>query len=121
MEDRVRVLEGRLRTAIMAGDADALDRLLADDALYTDPTGAVMDKAADLAAHRSGALRVTRFDVEDQAIRLIGTDAAVVQLRVSVAGSFGDAPIAGTFSYMRTWSLIDGRVVAASCTPIAGA
>jgi hypothetical protein len=42
-----------LRAAMLSNDVDALDTLLDDDLIFTIPTGQIISKHDDLAAHRS--------------------------------------------------------------------
>jgi len=51
-------LEADLRRAQLTADVDALDRLIAEDLLFTGPDGELGTKTQDLAAHQSGVLRI---------------------------------------------------------------
>ena len=53
-------LEERLRAAQLGADVAALDRLLADELLFTGPDGNLGAKAQDLESHRSGAVAYSR-------------------------------------------------------------
>ena len=112
-EQAVSDLEERLRRAMLASDADALDALVSDGLLFTTPTGDVVGKAADLGEHRSGRLRLTALDPSDR--RVVTTEgAAVVSVRMDVAGTYGGEPFSGAYRYTRVWGRADGawRVVA---------
>ncbi|MFC7553871.1 nuclear transport factor 2 family protein [Pseudoroseomonas wenyumeiae] len=71
-EAEVEAAEAELRDAMLRGHVEALDRLLADELIFTSHTGHVMGKAEDLAAHRDRLLRLSRVDVSDRQIRLAG-------------------------------------------------
>ncbi len=118
MTDAIVEMEEALRRAMLAGDAEALDRLLADDTVFTDQNGGRMGKQEDLAAHRSGLLRLTNVDVSEQEIRMFG-DVAVVTLTAALAGSYGGEGFAGRFAYTRVWARAGDswRVAAAHCSP----
>lgn len=112
-EQAVSDLEERLRHAMLASDADQLDALIADDLLFTTPTGAVVGKAADLDEHRSGRLRLTALDPTDR--RVVTTPgAAVVSVLMAVSGVYAGEPFSGTFRYTRVWGPVgpSWRVVA---------
>ena len=115
--------EARLRAAMLAGDVAALDALLGDALVFTDHTGARLGKAEDLAAHRSGRLRLTRLDPRGQTlIRRLG-DTAIVCITLDLAGRFDAQPFVGTFTYTRLWHLGDDgrwRVEAAHCSAVVG-
>lgn len=49
MDAEFEALEGQLRLAQLTADVDVLDRLIADDLLFTGPDGALVTKADDLA------------------------------------------------------------------------
>lgn len=113
--------EARLRAAMLAGDVAALDALLGDALVFTDHTGARLSKAEDLAAHRSGRLRLARLEPSGQTlIRRLG-DTAIVCVTLDLAGRFDAQPFAGTFAYTRVWHRgEDGRwrVEAAHCSAV---
>ncbi len=118
--DVVERLEERLCAAMLAGDADMLDGLLADDLVFINQQGQRLGKAEDLAAHRSGNLRLTRLDISQRDIRVF-EGGAVVTLRADLGGSFAGTPFAGAFSYTRVWRRQSNRwqVVSAHCSAIA--
>jgi len=94
--------ERRLQAAQRAGDVDALDALLDDRLVATGPDGASFDKADDLAAHRSGALRITKLVQEDLDVLLDG-DVAITRVTTSAEAVQGGVPMAGRLKYTRTW------------------
>lgn len=114
--------EAQLRTAMLAGDADALDALLGEETVFTDPSGARMGKAPDLATHRSGLLRIERIDpAAPLSIRRLG-DTAIACVTMELAGTFDGQRFGGTFAYTRVWHRdADGRwrVEAAHCSQTA--
>ena len=112
-EQAVSELEERLRQAMLASDVDRLDMLIDDDLLFTTQTGAVVGKAADLNAHRSGQLRLTTLDPSDQRVLFAG-ETAVVSVLMDVAGTYEGEPFAGAYRYTRVWGHAGGawRVVA---------
>lgn len=105
--------EAALRRAQLASDADALERLLDEALLLTGPDGALYTRADDLAAHRGGAIRITRLEPREEQVRRFG-DVVVVVVRMEMAGAVGGQPFAGAYRYTRVWGeRADGwRVVA---------
>ncbi|HYW52232.1 MAG TPA: nuclear transport factor 2 family protein [Gemmatimonadaceae bacterium] len=101
-------LEGELRLAQLTSDVDTLDRLIADDLLFTGPDGALATKADDLASHRTGAVVFTSHDIETMTVRRVTPDVAIVALRARLAGIAGGAAFAGIFCYTRLWARRDG-------------
>lgn len=118
--DGVVAAEAALRGAMLAGDVAALDRLIGDDCLFTDQNGGRLTKAADLEAHRSGLLRVTRMEVlGEPAVRVLG-EVAVVAVSLRLEGAYGGGGFAGDFAYTRVWrrGAAGWRVEAAHCCAV---
>ena len=61
-----------------AGDADALEQLLADDFLLVGPLGFMLDKTQYLGSRRSGDLRHTSLDREGVRVRAYDNAAVAV-------------------------------------------
>jgi ketosteroid isomerase-like protein len=120
MTAEIEAMEARLRAAMLAGDVAALDGLLADDLVFTDHNGYRLGKADDLGAYRSGLLKVERLEMIDPAIRVLG-DAALVAVRVELAGSYDGQAFDGTYAYTRAWMRQAGkwRIAAAHCSTAA--
>src|SRR5262245_32821910 len=73
--------EARIRDAQLNADVAALDRLLADELLFTGPDGRVGTKAEDLDAHAKGTVRFRAHEPEELRIRRVGAHVAIVALR----------------------------------------
>jgi ketosteroid isomerase-like protein len=101
-------LEAEIRAAQLAADVVALDRLIADELLFTGPDGELGSKAEDLAAHRSGVVRVREHEPEELRIRRIGHDVAIVALRTRLAVEVSGTTVRGTYRYTRVWAREDG-------------
>lgn len=76
-ERQVRQLEEDLIEAFRRNDTATLERILADDFVFTDPRGASITKDFWLADLRSGAFSFESVEIEDVRVRLAG-DAALV-------------------------------------------
>ena len=96
--------EDRLRAAMLASDVAALDELLAADLIFTNHLGQVLGKEDDLAAYRSGNLKITKLESSEQQVRLIG-NIAVVSVRVNVSGTYDGHPANGDLRFTRVWAL----------------
>jgi ketosteroid isomerase-like protein len=97
-------LEAAIRTAQLAADVEALDRLIADELLFTGPDGQLATKAQDLAAHRSGAVRIREHIPTELRIRRLSSDAAIVALRARLTVELQGSTVTGTYRYTRIWS-----------------
>jgi ketosteroid isomerase-like protein len=117
--------EAQLRAAQLAADVAALDRLIADELLFTGPDGELGTKAQDLAAHGSGEVRFRGHEPEELRVRRVGADVVVSALRARLAVEVAGTLLRGTYRYTRVWAREGGgpwRVVGGhvSAVPDAG-
>jgi ketosteroid isomerase-like protein len=77
VEDELNQLEESRYAALIAGDWQALDALLADEFFYNTGTGASLTKSAFIEYMKSGAAVVKKAVREDSRVRVYG-DAALV-------------------------------------------
>jgi ketosteroid isomerase-like protein len=108
-DEEMVALEAQIRVAQLAGDVDALDRLIADELLFAGPDGQLGTKAQDLEAHGSGIIRFRAHEPEELRVRRIGADVAITSLRARLAVEFGGKIVRGTYRYLRVWAREDGR------------
>jgi ketosteroid isomerase-like protein len=101
-------LEADLRSAQLTADVDALDRLIAEDLLFTGPDGQLGTKAQDLAAHQSGVVRIREHQPTELRVRRIGSDVAIVALRTRLLVEVNGATVRGTYRYTRVWAREQG-------------
>ncbi|TKH46794.1 nuclear transport factor 2 family protein [Paenibacillus sp. FSL R10-2782] len=92
--------EEKLRKAMLSSDVKVLDELIYDDLIFVNHFGQMLDKEADLEAHRSGVLHFTDIQVLDQKVILLD-DTAVTVTRVSLRGTVGNEPIEDEMCYTR--------------------
>jgi ketosteroid isomerase-like protein len=112
--------EAALRRAQLASDAVSLGDLIDDELVFVGPDGLIYGKQDDLAAHRSGAIRITKLEPSDERIQDFG-EIAVVSVRMEMSGEFKGSPFAGPVRYTRVWRRSDTgwRVVAGHVSAIA--
>jgi ketosteroid isomerase-like protein len=103
-------LETQIRAAQLAADVTALDRLIADELLFTGPDGQLGTKSMDLEAHGSGAIRFRAHEPEELRIRRVGADVAVTSLRARLAVEVAGTTHRGTYRYTRVWGRESGGV-----------
>jgi ketosteroid isomerase-like protein len=117
-ERSVLLAERALQAAMLAGDADELDRLLHPELLAVGPDGQMIDKAGDLASHRSGVFKIFELSEEAVRVKVLG-DTALTFVVLRIRGSIDDAEISGRMRYTRTWIRDGGawRVVGAHISP----
>jgi ketosteroid isomerase-like protein len=96
--------EDRLRAAMLSSDVNALDELLAPELIFTNHLGQLLGKEDDLAAHRSGMLKVKDLRFFEQHVQLNG-DVAIVSVRTQLSGTYDGNPANGDFRFTRVWAL----------------
>jgi ketosteroid isomerase-like protein len=101
-------LESVWNEAHVQGDAEALDRLWADDLVSTVPRMRVMSKADTLGIWRSGRMKFLRYETSDTRIRLYG-DSAVVTGRLQRAREVGGQAVADDWRFTKVYIRRDGR------------
>ncbi|MGO4448296.1 nuclear transport factor 2 family protein [Phyllobacterium sp. TAF24] len=111
--------EERLRLAMLAGDVEALNTLLADDLIFIDHQGRRASKADDLQVYRSGVLELVQIEILDRIIKPLD-NAALVSLRARVAGAYYGEKFSEKLAYTRVWSRTSGAwtIIAAHCSRI---
>lgn len=100
--ETVEALEEQWRQAQLNADVPAMDRLLAEDFVGITAFGQVTTKAQQLARVRDRVIALTRLDLSDMKVKLIGS-IAVVTTRAEVEGTSDGRSISGAFRYTRVY------------------
>jgi len=101
-KQQVELLEEQWRVAQLSGDVATMDRLLSDDYIGISLNGQVNTKAQQLERTRTQRISLTRLDVTDRKVKLVGS-VAIVTSRAEVEGVSDSAPIKGTYRYTRVY------------------
>ncbi len=80
MEKELLKLEDEFARAVASNDADALDKVLANDWIIVESDGGIIDKVRFLGVIRSGALSHESMESADLEVRLYGNTAVVTGL-----------------------------------------
>jgi len=107
IEQLVRQLNDEWVKAIVRADADALDRILAEDFFFTYPLEGD-DKAQFIADVTSGNLKVAHISREHLSVRVFGTS-AVLTARDSVTWLYHGRKMAGQYKIMCVYTERHGR------------
>ena len=99
---QVEQLESEWRTAQLAGDIPTMDHMLSDDYVGITMTGQVTTKAQQMARLRSRTLVLTRLDMQDVKIKLVG-QVAIVTVKARVEGTSDAKRIDGEYRYTRIY------------------
>src|SRR6266481_7177935 len=113
----------RFFDALIAGDAQALDHILADDFILIDVMcGSEITKPAFLTAIGSGQIKFESIEPAENRVRLYQTT-AIITGRTQMKGKLGDAPFAASSRYTHVFvdQLGDWRLATAQGTQISPA
>ena len=111
----------RFFNALIAGDVQALNRILADDFILIDVmSGSEITKPAFLAAIGSGQVKFKAIEPADNRVRLYQTT-AIITGRTQMNGRLGDAPFTSNSRYTHVFvsQQNEWRLATAQGTPIA--
>jgi ketosteroid isomerase-like protein len=100
---QVEKLEETWRTAQLNGDVEAMDKLLSDDYVGITMNGQVVTKMQQLERIRNRNTVLTRIELDDVKVKLIG-QTAIVTSRAEVDGTSDGAAMHGTYRYTRVYS-----------------
>jgi ketosteroid isomerase-like protein len=103
VETQIRACEERLYAAMLASDVAELDALIADDLLFTGPTGELATKAMDLELHRSGGTQFLELTPKELEIRVWSEEFALASAKVFLRGTYLGQAFAGEYRYTRIW------------------
>jgi uncharacterized protein (TIGR02246 family) len=120
-EQAVRQLLNDISAALSRNDADALDRIYADDYTLVNEYGVLGTKAPRIAAIKSGELKYESVSFDEVNVRMYG-NTAVANYRVTSKGLSKGQAIGGQFRATSTYVNTKGRwqLVAAQVTRITG-
>lgn len=97
-------LEDQWRQAQLSGDIPSMEKLLSDNYIGITVSGQVVTKAQQLDRMRSRSLVITRFEMSDTKIKLIGNGhVAIVNSLAQVEGTADTRAINGSFRYTRVY------------------
>jgi len=110
MEAAVLKMGQKYNEMIVRGDAAEIEKILADEYLYTDDKGKVLNKTEDLATYKNRQSKIESAETTDQKVRVIGNNAAVETGTFHVKGTDKDGkPFDETERYTTTWVARNGQ------------
>jgi len=109
VKQQIEDMEQQWRSATLAGDATSMDKLLSDDYVGISWTGQVNTKAMQIDRLRTRNLSISKLDVSDTKVKLLG-NVAIVTARADVDGMNDGTDMKGTFRYTRVYQRLPGGV-----------
>ena len=95
-------------TAVKQRDVEKIDRLQAEEFVFTDPAGRTWTKARSLDSIRSGDLEIDSFELNDVQVKIYG-ETAVVTFAITWNGNFRGNDISGPQRMTDVFVKRDGR------------
>ena len=100
---QVEQMEQAWRTAELSGNVDAMSKLLSDDFVGINMSGQVVTKMQLLERMSGRRTVLTRLDLDDVHVKLLG-QTAIVTSRAEVEGTNEGAPVHGNYRYTRVYT-----------------
>ena len=108
-KQQVEELEQQWRAATLGGDVASIDRLLSDDYVGISWNGQVSTKPMQLDRLRTRAFTVSRLELQDSKVKVVGNVAIVTSLAL-LEGTSEGTEIKGTFRYTRVYQKLASGV-----------
>jgi ketosteroid isomerase-like protein len=102
-------LEKQWRQAALADDVPTMDKLLSEDYLGITGNGEVLTKSQQLDRMRDGRFMITKLEMSEVKIKLVGNIAIVTSL-AQVEGATGDETLHGAYRYTRVYQRMPGGI-----------
>ena len=101
-EQQIKTATNNLIAAVLKGDTDTLEKLLADDYTGVRGDGSVLTKAQEIEKYKSGAIKYESNEIKDLKVRVYGHTAVSMSLSSSKNIRDGKEHI-GTTRSIRVW------------------
>jgi ketosteroid isomerase-like protein len=109
LKQQVEELEQQWRTAQLAGDVAAMDKLLSEDYIGISINGQVNTKAQQLERVSTRRVAITKLDLSEMKVKLIGS-IAIVTSRAQVEGTSDNVSVKGNYRYTRVYQHLPSGV-----------
>lgn len=112
-------MEQEMADAIVKGDVSVWDKYSADNSVFTDPGGMMMNKAQSMAMFKSGDLKIESTKLHDMTVQMFG-NTAVVTYRTTDKGTYKGKDLSGDYSWTDVFTKMGGKwkMVAGQGTPV---
>ena len=107
-EQQIIQIERAWIDAFVGSDTQTLERILADDFIFTDPAGNILTKAEWIEDMTNGSLNFESIQIDHLKVRLFGDSAAVANGRTTVKAQSKEGGFNGKFCYTVMYLKRDG-------------
>ena len=107
-EQLLQTLEQEWADAVKRRDVGVIDRIQAEEYVFTDPAGGMWTKTRELDTIKAGDLQIDSFELSEVTVRIYD-NAAVVTLRIVWQGKFRDTDISGPQRMTDMFVKLNGR------------
>ncbi|MEJ7847046.1 MAG: nuclear transport factor 2 family protein [Pyrinomonadaceae bacterium] len=118
-EQTLMKMEQEMADAIVKGDMSVWDKYSADNSVFTDPGGMMMNKAQSMAMFKSGDLKIESTKMDDMKVQMFG-NTAIVTYRTTDKGMYKGKDISGEYRWTDVFAKIGGKwkMIAGQGTPV---
>jgi ketosteroid isomerase-like protein len=109
MEQQVMKAGHAYNEMLKRNDVAAMERILADEYMYTSSEGTVTNKAQEIERHKSGRIKFEIAETTDQKVRITGNGSAVETATFRVKGTNDGKAFDETERYTTVWVWRGGR------------
>jgi uncharacterized protein (TIGR02246 family) len=107
-EQQIMQIEHDWIDAFVGGDTETVERILAEDFIFTDPAGNILTKAEWIEDMINGSLKFESIHIDDLKVRVLGDSAAVANGRTTVKAQSKEGGFNGKFCYTVMYLKRDG-------------
>ncbi len=118
-EQTLMKMEQEMADAIVKGDTSVWDKYSADNSVFTDPGGILMNKAQSMAMFKSGDLKIESTKIDDMKVQMFG-NTAIVTYKTTDKGKYKTTDISGEYRWTDVFAKVGGKwkLIAGQGTPI---
>lgn len=118
-EQTLMKMEQEMADAIVKGDTSVWDKYSADNAVFTDPGGMLMNKAQSMAMFKSGDLKLESTKIDGMKVQMFGNTAVVTYTSMD-KGTYKGRDISGEYRWTDVFAKVGGKwkLIAGQGTPI---
>ncbi len=119
VEQTIMKMEQEMTDGVIKGDMSVYDKYAADNAVFTDPGGMLMNKAQSMAMFKAGDLKIESSKIDGMKVQMFGNTAVVTYTSMD-KGMYKGRDISGQYRWTDVFVKMGGKwkLVAGQGTPI---